>query len=99
VIADFGKGQAPAALGHFVRHGLALDPAERYPTVQAMRERLDAVREGQMPIECQVTFTQRLLSGLSRAANRHPAAVLATLFVSTLAVAGGLVALTLLLVR
>jgi serine/threonine-protein kinase len=78
-LLDFSRGGATAALAHFVRHGLDRDPAKRYPTVAAMRARLDAARAGVMPIECHVTFTERVLSIFRRGANRHPVLVLLTL--------------------
>jgi hypothetical protein len=36
-----------------------------------MRNRLEAVRDRRAPIECHVTFTQRILGIVSRAADRH----------------------------
>jgi eukaryotic-like serine/threonine-protein kinase len=82
VIGDFTHAGAPAALAHFVRHGLDADPSKRYPSVTAMRARLDAVRDGKAPVECHVTFTQRVLSAAARGANRHP-------YVLGLVLAGG----------
>jgi len=86
VIGDFTSAGAPAALAHFVRHGLDADPSKRYQSVTAMRARLDAVRDGKAPVECHVTFTQRVLSGAARGANRHP-------YVLGLILAGGSVGL------
>jgi len=71
-VREFADAGAQAALAHFVKHGLEADPARRYATVAAMRERLEAVRDRKMPIECYVTFTQRVLGMLSRGADRHP---------------------------
>lgn len=71
ILNDFSRVGAPAALGHFVKHGLAHDPEERYPSVAGMRNRLEAVRDRRAPIECHVTFTQRVLGIVSRAADRH----------------------------
>ncbi len=79
VFGDFTKAGAPAALAHFVRHGLERDPAHRYQSVALMRQRLELVREGKAPIECHVTFTQRILQATSRAVNRHPFIVAASL--------------------
>jgi serine/threonine-protein kinase len=72
LLREFTAAGAPAALSHFVRHGLDRDPERRYPSVAAMRGRLDAVRDGRMPIECHVTFVQRVLVTMSRVANNHP---------------------------
>jgi serine/threonine protein kinase len=88
LLEDFSKAGATAALSHFVRHGLDIDPAHRYQSVKAMRERLELVRDGRHPIECHVTFTKRILSGFSRSVERHPILV----GVGWLAALGGAVA-------
>jgi len=72
VIRDFGRVGAPATLAHFVHPALSRNPAERYPSVAAMRERLEAVRDGRAPVQCHVTLTQRALAAAGRSANRHP---------------------------
>jgi serine/threonine-protein kinase len=72
VIRDFGRVGAPTTLAHFVHPALSRDPSQRYPSVAAMRERLEAVRDGRAPIQCHVTFTQRALAAAGRSANRHP---------------------------
>ncbi|HXT94710.1 MAG TPA: serine/threonine-protein kinase [Polyangia bacterium] len=95
VLADFSRAGAPAAYGHFVRHGLAHDPARRYPSVTAMRERLELVRDGKAPVECPITFTQRILDGASRGANRHPLALMGGYALGVLAALGGLATLLL----
>ena len=92
VLADFARAGAPAAYGHFVRHGLAHDPAQRYPSVTAMRERLELVRDGKAPIECPITFTQRVLDGAARGANRNPIALMAAYGIGVLAMLGGITA-------
>jgi serine/threonine-protein kinase len=89
VIRDFVGAGAPAALGHFVRHGLHHEPGLRYANVAAMRARLDAVRDGLMPVECVATLCARSLHMASRGVNKHPllgVTVLATLALSLLAV-------------
>ncbi len=88
-LTDFGKGRAPATLAHFVRHGLDRDPALRYPNAKAMRERLEAVRDGRAPIECHVTFPQRVLDGAARWANRHPYILLGGFVVGAMGVLAG----------
>src|SRR5262249_24717593 len=93
VLAAFSRAGAPAAYAHFVRHGLAHDPAQRYASVTAMRERLELVRDGKAPIECPITFTQRVLDGASRGANRHPIVLIAAYSVLALATIGGVATL------
>ena len=85
---DFGNG-ATAAAAHFVKHALKRDPKDRYPSVAAMRARLDAVRDGRAPVECPVTFSQRVLDGTSRSINRHPYLVIAGFVTAGLSLLGG----------
>ncbi len=90
VLRDFGHGGAQAALAHVVHMALQHDPAARFPSVRAMRERLEAVRDGRAPIQCHVTFTQRALAAASRGANRHPwMLVVVMVLLVVAAVAGG----------
>jgi hypothetical protein len=51
-----------------------------------MRERLEAVRDRRAPVECWVTFTQRVLGVVSRASDRH-VYVLALFLLGVLAMA------------
>jgi len=92
LFADFTRAGAPAAYAHFVKHGLAHDPAQRYPSVAAMRERLDLVRDGKAPIECPITFTQRVLDGAARGANHHPVALIGGYVIVGLGLLGGIAA-------
>jgi len=89
-ISDFLRAGVPAALAHFVRHGLHHDPALRYSSVAAMRQRLAAVRDGMAPVECYLTLTQRTLAAASRGANRHPTALLAILVTTAVGLVAGL---------
>ncbi len=93
VLGDFGRVGAPATLAHFVRHGLERDPAARYASVRAMRERLDAVRDGRAPIECHVTFTHRVLRAVTRTADRHPYLLLGLFGATAVGLVGGAVQL------
>jgi serine/threonine-protein kinase len=72
LFTEFAGAGAQAALGHFVKHAVEREPARRYATVAAMRERLEAVRDRHAPIECHVTFVQRVLGMMSHSADRHP---------------------------
>jgi serine/threonine-protein kinase len=93
LLADFLAAKTPAALGHFVRHGLEHDPAQRYQSVAAMRERLDSIRDGHVPVECPVTLAQSLLDGVARGANRHPYLLLFTYLVLALGLVGGVLSI------
>ncbi len=71
------QGQVPMDLLWFVHAGLHKDREQRYPDVAAMLKRLDERAEGRIPIQCHVTFTQRVLNEATRVAVRHPIAALA----------------------
>jgi serine/threonine-protein kinase len=85
VLSDFGGAGAPGAFAHFVRHGLHHEPGLRYPSVAAMRARLDAVRDGQAPIECMATFCSRALNMTSHGLNRRPLLVVTLMATAALA--------------
>ena len=70
------QGQVPMDLLWYVHAGLHKDREQRYPSVRAMLHRLDERAEGRIPIQCHVTFTQRVLSEMTRVAVRHPMAAL-----------------------
>jgi serine/threonine-protein kinase len=83
VFRDFTSAGAPAALAHFVRHGLDRDPARRYPSAAAMLAALEAVRDGRSAIECHITFVQHVLDKLARGTNRAPIFTLVALLATT----------------
>ena len=90
---EFADAGAAAAMAHFVKHGIERDPARRYPSAAAMRERLEAVRDRQAPIECYVTFTQRALGMMSRFADRHPVLLATAMVLVTAGAVTGVVLL------
>ena len=71
-ICDAGPDRIPAELGHFIRRGLAKDPSDRFPNVEAMLDRLRARAMGDIPIECPVTLMKSLTARWSRFVDRHP---------------------------
>jgi serine/threonine-protein kinase len=64
----------PMDLLWFIKAGIAKDPAQRYPSVRAMLDRLDARAEGRIPVQCPVTLSQRIGQELAMLAARHPLA-------------------------
>lgn len=54
--------RVPMDLAWFVERGLRKDPAQRYPSVLAMIERLEARAAGKIPVQCPNTLLKR--SGL-----------------------------------
>jgi eukaryotic-like serine/threonine-protein kinase len=99
VLEDFVGAGAPAALAHFVRHGLERDPAQRYQTVGEMRERLEAVRDGRAPVECPCTLAQSMLDRTARTLSRRPFLFLTAAGFGALGLLGALVTLAVLLMR
>jgi serine/threonine protein kinase len=85
------QGQVPMDILWFVHAGLHKDRAQRYPSTQAMLLRLDERAEGRIPIQCHVTFTQRVLSEASRVAVRHPVAALAGYAIAAIVLVGALI--------
>ena len=80
------QGQVPMDILWLVHAGLHKDRELRYPSVTAMLHRLDERSEGRIPIQCHVTFTQRVLNEASRIAVRHPVAALAGYALAVVAV-------------
>lgn len=62
----------PGDLGWFVRKGVAKNPADRYPSVHAMIERLRRRKEGYVPIQCQITFLLSVSNLFRRLVMRNP---------------------------
>lgn len=86
-----GLGEVAVALDQDIGRKVAIkrirqDPARRYPTAQAMLDRLAARAEGDVPIQCHVTFTQRVVSRGMRLLNQFPfaAAIAAVAGVATM---------------
>jgi serine/threonine-protein kinase len=70
----------PMDLLWFAKKGLAKDRERRYGSVREMILRLDARAEGVVPIQCHVTFTQRVGRGFLNASARHPILLALALF-------------------
>ncbi len=61
----------PMDLTWFVAKGVEKDPTKRYPSARAMLDRLAARAEGDIPIQCHVTFTQRASASVVKWMNRN----------------------------
>jgi len=72
------QSRVPAELSHFIRHGVAKDPNERYRSVTAMIERLQSIRDGKVPVECSVTMAKRMGAEAMHAVDRNSRGVFAT---------------------
>ncbi len=72
ILGSATQPMVPADLGWFAQGGLAKDPAQRYASVDAMFARLRKRAEGDIPVQCQVTFMMRYTAKMKRAFAIHP---------------------------
>jgi len=79
----------PVHLGHYIMKGLAKDPGERYQTIGEMRERLQRIDEGYIPVQCPFSFTKRAIFAGNHILDRHPILTVGTLVVALVLVACG----------
>jgi serine/threonine protein kinase len=80
------QSPVPAELAWFLHKGLMKNKADRYPSVNAMIERLERRMEGNIPIQCHVTFTKRVTRAWITAIDRHPGLFTALLGLTLLAI-------------
>jgi len=80
------QGPPPAEFLHFVKKGMQKDPAARYQSASEMIDVLEAALDGRMAVQCPYTFQKRMLRELARVADRHPFALMQTLFWGSLGV-------------
>ena len=59
-VASPHQPPVPMDLSWFIHQGVQKDRARRYPSAQAMLDRLARRAEGDIPIQCHVTLTKRL---------------------------------------
>lgn len=76
----------PHDLAWIAMDGLERDPARRYPTVEAMIERLHRRSDGHVQIQCPATLQKSLLFMLAGWVDRHPT-------LTTLSLMGGIAGL------
>lgn len=62
----------PPELSWMVRGAVAKSPDERYPTVEAWLKRLDDLADGEIPVQCPVTFQKHWLARLGSLIDRYP---------------------------
>ena len=83
----------PPELNHFVLKGLAKHPGDRFQTVVEMRDRLERIDEGYIPVQCPLTFSKRALHAGLHLIDRHPVCTLVFVVTLGIAVVGGSIAL------
>ena len=89
------QGKVPAELSWFVERGLRKDKGERFQSVEDMLERLRKRAEGDIPVQCPITFTMKFTTLMRQALARSPYLTVWTFFATviglvSLAVVGAL---------
>jgi serine/threonine protein kinase len=80
-----------ADLSWYLLRGLAKNPADRFPSVEEMILRLERRAEGDIPVQCPVTFMKRTTNRWTHFIDRHHMiAMVITLAVGGLALLGGI---------
>jgi serine/threonine-protein kinase len=77
----------PAELDWFLGRGLQKNPADRYQSIAEMIERLARRSEGDILVQCPITFIKRLTHGWLRFVDKHPFIVMSVLTMGVLLVA------------
>jgi serine/threonine-protein kinase len=76
----------PAELGWFLLKAMEKDPAPRFQTTREMIDALQRIVDGRVAVQCQRTFTKRMLQEALHRVDAHPVAII---IVSTLVVSLG----------
>ena len=88
---DAPLGPVPAEYRHYLKRGLARDPAHRYPTAEAALLELERVRSGEFAVECPITFLKRGERAMNHSIERGGAVPVIVSLVVVLAVIAGVV--------
>ena len=81
VVSSPHQPAVPAELSHYLAKGLAKDLNDRFPSVDAMIDRLRKRADGDFPIQCPTTLTKSVTHRWLRWVDRHPYASPAVFFV------------------
>jgi serine/threonine-protein kinase len=72
-VSAFGEqGPVPADLGWYLEKGLRKDRTQRYQNVGEMIDRLRRRADGDIPVQCVVTFSMQASTMLRKALGRRP---------------------------
>jgi eukaryotic-like serine/threonine-protein kinase len=66
----------PAELGWFLLKAMEKDPAQRFQTTREMIDALQQVVDGRVKVQCQRTFTKRMLQEAIHRVDAHPVAII-----------------------
>jgi hypothetical protein len=78
----------PADLSWFLEKGLRKDRTQRYQNVGEMIDRLRRRAEGDIPVQCMVTFSMQASTLLRKALGRSPIFVSSAFLAGTVATIG-----------
>ncbi len=70
--SDAHQAPVPAELMWFLKRGLEKAPGERYPSIRAMIDVLDRRADGDICVDCPVTFMKRASLRSTRLIDSHP---------------------------
>jgi serine/threonine-protein kinase len=84
--------RVPMDLGWLVHDGTHRDPAKRYPSAQAMLDRVARRAEGDIPIQCHVTFTKQMNNKMMKFFDRNVFLVTGVVGIGVVAAIGEAVA-------
>ncbi len=87
------QGPVPAEYGWFIAQGTEKDPVARYRSVTEMIDRLQAIDEGKIPVQCMHTFMKRMSCEMAHGVDRNAPAVMMGTLVTLAAAATGVGAL------
>ena len=91
LVASKHQPSVPAEFGHFIRHGVSKNPAQRYRSVTEMLDRLQNIEEGHCPVECPATFMKRMGTETSHVIDHRPFVMLGVVATTLTLAALGLV--------
>ena len=86
-----GKAGVPCEYVFFLFNGLKFDKTDRFQSLQELEERLLAVQAGDFPAECPITLTKRVMIRTRRWIDRNTKLWMLMMFLTTLALIGGVV--------
>lgn len=81
----------PAELNWYLQKALEKDPAKRFPSVDIMYERLDAIQSGEIMVQCHMTAFKKYNRRLMKWVDRHQAQFSVMLIAITILTLVGLI--------
>ena len=86
--AHLGPAEVPPDLAHFLRHGLALDPRDRWQSASEMLDELAMIADGRCRVQCPATAMKRTAREFTVLVDRKPSQAIWLLAASALGLVG-----------